>query len=456
VAAIAGTVVLARVLARAARPIFEPERRRTLLAILGVSWSVLLLGTLASRNASVAAVRPVVWMFPELYDNVRESYLTYRTVERGIFDSPYKNYASIQLSRRPNVTFFFVESYGRVIADSPDLSEKWTHHLEEMQARLSADGWSMVSAFSTAPVSGGRSWLAVGSIFMGTRIEHEAVFRQMVGREQHLPTLPSFFAERGYDTIALEPSDRVRSGVEEVNYYHVERAIHFDDVHYTGPKIGWGLVPDQYSLGFAEEHALTGSTRPRFFSFHMVTSHIPWSVTPEIVDDWRSLNQAEGKPIMNAHDERRSFARRADDLAWRLRAYGREEMKKWRKYTNIGETYRDRYLATVEYDLTVIEKHLLLERSDELIIVMGDHQPPAVTPEGANYDVPVHVFARDPALLAEFRDRGFMPGLVVDRNARPAMEHAGFYSLVVRGLLRVQPTREALPPYLPAGVPLNG
>jgi hypothetical protein len=91
-----------------------------------------------------------------------------------------------------------------------------------------------------------------------------------------------------------------------------------------------------------------------------------------------------------------------------------------------------------------------------LLIVMGDHQPPAVTPAGANFDVPVHVFARDPALLAEFLDHGFTPGLVIAPTARPAIEHAGFFSLLVRGLLRVQPTQSTLPPYLPSGMPLSG
>lgn len=448
--AIAGTIVLSRVLGRTARPLFEPSHRRSLLVVLVACWSALLLGSF------VDPAPVVLWMSPALYDNARESYRTYRTVKKGIFESPYKGYASIRLSRRPNVTFIFIESYGRVIADSSDLSPSWRRHLQDMQARLGADGWSMASAFSTAPVSGGRSWLAVGSIFMGTRIEHESVFRQMVSNTQHLPTVVSFFADHGYDTIALEPSDRVRSGVEEVNYYHVSRPIRFDDVHYTGPKIGWGLVPDQYSLGFAEANVLARSARPRFFSFHMVTSHVPWKAAPPIVDDWRSLNQAEGRPIKNAHDEVRSFSRRLDDLKWRLRTYGREEMQRWKTYSNLGDTYRARYLETVEYDLSVIERHLLQEHSDELVIVMGDHQPPAVTPEGDNYDVPVHVFARDPALLAEFLDHGFASGLVIDSRAKPVIEHSGFYSLLVRDLLRVQPSRTNLPPYLPRGVPLAG
>jgi hypothetical protein len=348
-----------------------------------------------------------------------------------------------------------VESYGRIIADSPDLAPRWSARLAEMQARLSADGYSMASAFSTAPVSGGRSWLAVGSIFMGTSLPYEAVFRHLVREVQHLPTVVSFFADRGYDTIALEPSDRVRPGVEEANYYHFQRQIRFDDLDYLGPTMGWGLVPDQYSLGFAEEHALRGA-RPRFFLFHMVTSHMPWSVVPPVVDDYHALNEMRGKPVENAHDEHLSLFDRADALSTRLRRYGREEMTKWVKYRGLGEAYREHYVDTVGYDLSVIERHLLGERSDELFIVMGDHQPPAVAPDGENFDVPVHVFARDSALLDEFVARGFVRGLVVEPKAKPAVEHAALFSILVRALVHVQPGAQKMPPYLPRGSPLTG
>jgi hypothetical protein len=456
--AVWGAIRLSRFLARVSGPLFVPSPSRSLLVALGVAWCAVLLGTLVDRtDRTILANVPIVrWMLPDLYDNARDSFRTYLTVRRGVFDSPYKSYAGIKLTRRPNVTFMFVESYGRIISDSADLSPRWRNGLEEMQRRLSADGWQMASAFGTAPVSGGRSWIAVGSIFMGTNVRHESVFRQLLRNIPQLPTLVSFLADRGYDTIALEPSVRVRPGAEAVNYYRVAHQIDFDGLHYTGPRVGWGLVPDQYSLGYAQQHALAQSDSPRFLAFHMVTSHMPWDPVPTVVDDWRSLNEAPGERIQNAHDEHGTFADRAENLATRLRRYGREEMVRWVQYRNLGKTFRERYLATVEYDLSVIEKHLLQEHSDELLIVMGDHQPPAVTPAGANFDVPVHVFARDPALLAEFLDHGFTPGLVIAPTARPAIEHAGFFSLLVRGLLRVQPTQATLPPYLPRGMPLSG
>jgi hypothetical protein len=454
--AVWGTVALARALSRVARALFEPPLRRSCFHVLGAAWCAIAVLALFGKRAD-AKEPPVRLVLPELVANVRESYRTYRSVQRGIVDTPYAEYSAIQLARRPNVTFFFIESYGRIISDSPDLAARLAPHLHGMERALASDGWHMVSAFSAAPVSGGRSWLAVGSIFMGAPLPYEAVFRHFLNATPAVPSIPAFFAANGYDTIALEPSDRARPGVEEANYYHVARQIHFDQLNYTGKTIGWGLVPDQYSLAFAEQSVLGASTRPRFFMFHMVSSHMPWSVVPEITSDWHSLNDAGGAQAENVHDDDLTVLQKVDRVSGRLKRYGREEMQRWVKYGGLGPGFRERYVDTVAYDLMLIEQHLLREHADELVVVMGDHQPPAVAPDGANFDVPVHVFARDPALLAEFVDRGFSPGLIIDPKASPALEHAAIFSLLVRDLVRLQPSSGSLPPpYLSHGMPLAG
>ena len=114
----------------------------------------------------------------------------------------------------------------------------------------------MASAFSKAPVMGGRSWLAEGSLIMGMHVGYEALFRQVVDQIDRVPNLVSFLKRQGYRTVLLAPADRVRPGVEAVNYYHYDQTLGFDDLHYRGPPRGWGLVPDQYSLGYVDEHVL--------------------------------------------------------------------------------------------------------------------------------------------------------------------------------------------------------
>ena len=54
-----------------------------------------------------------------------------------------------------------------------------------------------------------------------------------------------------------------------------------------------------------------------------------------------------------------------------------------------------------------------------LLIVLGDHQAASlITGDDASAAVPVHIISGDPALLASFIERGFIPGTL------PALEQA--------------------------------
>lgn len=56
------------------------------------------------------------------------------------------------------------------------------------------------------------------------------------------------------------------------------------------------------------------------------------------------------------------------------------------------------------------------EARPTVFVMIGDHQPAAnVTGEGASWDVPVHIIARDPQLLARFVELGFSAGLQAPR-----------------------------------------
>ena len=73
-----------------------------------------------------------------------------------------------------------------------------------------------------------------------------------------------------------------------------------------------------------------------------------------------------------------------------------------------------------------------MEDPPDLVVVMGDHQPPLYK-RSKDFTVPVHLFARDSSLLTEFQKRGFVSGMRL-----PAWEkrifHEGFFSLMVRAL----------------------
>ena len=53
---------------------------------------------------------------------------------------------------------------------------------------------------------------------------------------------------------------------------------------------------------------------------------------------------------------------------------------------------------------------------DVVIVLIGDHQPPAlVSGVGASWDVPVHVISSRAAILDQLIAQGFRPGLTPSR-----------------------------------------
>jgi Sulfatase len=428
-----------RALLRRSRALLAPSRQRETTLVGQIVWTLVALATaFGPRPPRIPWVR---WMTPDLVRNVAESRRVYHATRKQITESPYVGFDSVRLLRKPDVYLLFVESYGKLIAEHPGMRPAWVDAVSHMDERLSRAGWHAVSAYSTAPVSGGRSWLAVGSILMGTPIKYEAEFRQLVVGMDRVPTLERFFAKRGYETVLLAPSDRSRLGVKAENRYGYDHYIRFSDLDYRGPPTGWGVVPDQYALGYAEEHVLRKVRRPLFFHFHMVSSHAPWEVVPEYRADFHSWNQGAAAPTENDF---------SSEISRRLEHYSREDARD--SYMGaLTEPLREGFLECVLYDLRVVEEFLATRRNDALVILMGDHQPPVVAPETVGFDVPIHAFARDPKLLSELVDHGFSPGLVLPANAPAVVEHAGLFSLLVRTLARSSGDGAPLPPYYPHG-----
>ena len=79
-------------------------------------------------------------------------------------------------------------------------------------------------------------------------------------------------------------------------------------------------------------------------------------------------------------------------------------------WNDMAESYRD----ALAYTLQTLSGYLRTQRRDDLImIVVGDHQPPAmITGEHASWDVPVHVITSNPALLTALQGCGFVPGVI--------------------------------------------
>jgi hypothetical protein len=85
-------------------------------------------------------------------------------------------------------------------------------------------------------------------------------------------------------------------------------------------------------------------------------------------------------------------------------------------WLNLGPGYVD----AMTYAYTTLAGYLRLRADrDFILILIGDHQPPAaVSGLHARWDVPMHVIASRPEVLERLRHRGFQPGL---RPSGPAL-----------------------------------
>jgi hypothetical protein len=416
----------------------EPSERRTLIRGMVALLPVLAIGSVVPT----AGPRLVRWQTVAFADDVDQSLRIYGEVQAQLGGSEYRAYDRIALDRKPDIYLFWVESYGRVIAERAALRARWAEHVSIMEARLAARGWHAASAFSRAPIMGGRSWLAEATVLTGTEVAHQAVFHHLIGAIDRVPHLVGFLDRQGYETVLLAPSDRERPGVKNVNYYGYDRAVRFFDLGYRGPKIGWGLVPDQYSLGHTHEHVLRGVQHPLLLNFHMVSSHAPWKQVPSIVPDWRALNDGSGVP------ERDILSGSATAELKRFLRGTRVFPRMGELREEIGERYRD----TVLYGLEVVESYLVELTGDALVIVLGDHQPPFLADHVGSFDSVIHVLARDSHLLEELREQGFRDGLLLGATERTATTHAGLFSLLVRALARCCSPGSSLPAYRREGV----
>jgi Sulfatase len=379
---------------------------------LGVFWLLALGLTLLTPR--------VGWLTPGLLDNIQASRAIYAQVRETAAHSPRTELMAKPPRERPDILLFIVESYGRLLSVEPGTRDEHGALLAELERELTGAGFSAASAFATATVSGGRSWIAEGTLLMGMPIRYESVFQHLVA--QHPPSLVSYLDQAGYHTMLLAPADRDRRGAHVENRYGFDQLITYANLDYRGPPIGWGLVPDGFSLAYAERHLLAARAEPVFLDFHMVSSHAPWEDVPALEADTSEVAQEQRIP------EYGSTA--LEQVATPLGRYDRGE-RSFMWMGQLDDQLRRGYQATISYDLRLIARYLARRQRDALVIVLGDHQPPVISRADQSYDTPLHILSRDPQRLSPLRARGFVPGLRISASAPPALAHEGLFPLLV-------------------------
>ena len=350
-----------------------------------------------------------------------------RSMNQLSFDQVY-DYGDYSLLARPDIYLIFIESYGGTLYRR-QLQEPYLELLGELETELVDAGWQAATILSESPTWGGGSWMAYSSALFGLRVDSHPAYLALLERfgGGDYPHLGKSLQEMGYrharvTSIAVELGDEQWEQYQ--TFYGTDRWLRYSDLAYSGRHYGWGPAPpDQFVLSAVNEE-LQNNGQPLFLFMITQNSHYPWREVPDLVADWRALNDgSEANPQPNIKTPKVTAS-------------------------------RDHYMQSIRYELQFLTRFILEEADDDAIfILVGDHQPGYITRPEDGLETPLHILSKDESLAASLSAYGFERGLRLD-EPRAGMKHEGLYSLLMRVLLGRYGRGDRLPPpYWPDGVP---
>ena len=358
----------------------------------------------------------------------------------SIADRRYQTFLDARLERRPTVHLLMIEAYGQRLVTDQQMKEPFRELTRRALSRLEARGYHARTAYSRAPIFGGRSWLSIGTVQTGVRLEQPSLYQMMEAASGRLPTLTRFFKAQGYPTVSLQPGNRSKALLNPVDVFARDEVVEAAELGYTGTPYDWGQIPDQYSLGHYREQLLSKTRAPYFSFFMSVSTHYSWPAIP-FATDWRTLNTPDRVVV----------------VPWEPIA-GVE---------GIAEGKPRRYFEAVVYEWRALLEFIESEPDpDAIFIIIGDHQPliertvydrfdqdVAAASSKQSLNTPVHVLARDEAFVRRFEARGFTQGLFAEPFTGGLM-HEGLFSLFVTEFVGAYGAtgQEARVRYIPEGL----
>jgi phosphoglycerol transferase MdoB-like AlkP superfamily enzyme len=256
----------------------------------------------------------------------------------------------LQAVRGADVFIVFLESYGAATYDRPALAHRIAPDRAALVAAAAASGRAIASAFVESPTFGGASWLAHASLLSGVDVRDGDAYNLLT--TQRRDTLVHAFARAGYRTIALMPGLR-QDWREGVALYGFDAVYDAGRLDYRGPAFGWWRIPDQYALAKLDRVEVAAPARqPLFVFFPTINSHAPFKPVPPYQPDW---------------------ARLASDVPYDAAVAGALETER-AEWTDLDPAYA----GAVGYVLASLAGYLRKRPAQDLVlVVLGDHQPPA-------------------------------------------------------------------------------
>lgn len=285
--------------------------------------------------------------------------------------------------RGHDVLIIYIESYGRSSFENPLYIDTHVGTLKAAQTQLEQKGLAMRSGWLTAPMVGGQSWLAHSSIASGLWVSDQGRYRAMLrsGRS----TLFHDAKAAGFRTVALMPA--LRMVWPDGEYFGFDVIYQSGDLGYRGEPFNWILVPDQFALAALDRLERNHATDNLFVQAALSSSHAPFVPVPDLLD-WDALGDGT---VFN------EFARSGDS-----------PQVVWADADRVREQFR----LAVDYSLQTVFDYIARHADhNQLVIVLGDHEPARFISGVEGFDVAVHVVG-PPDLITQIDAWQFTPGLV--------------------------------------------
>lgn len=351
-------------------------------AALLVAWMGLAVGNVQAGRTEMASTDAIDYAYKQVSE-IPQGYRDKREFAEAASEDPLSTVPGDQLLTTlagKDVLFVFVESYGRVALENPEISGDIQQLLDEEDERLNDEGFNARSAYLTSPSFGGISWLAHATFQSGLWADSNPRYDVLVASERL--TLSHAFKRAGWRTVANVPANV--ADWDRQDFYDYDKLYDSRNVGYEGPKFGYAPIPDQYTLETFQRLELEEADRdPVMAEIDLVSSHGPWAPLPSLVDpdtigDGSLYNDMPQGPT-------------PVDAA----------------------TSRAAYTASIAYSLASVFSFMERHADDDTVLVMlGDHQPSTIVSgtESGN-DVPISIVARDPAVLEQISSWGWDEGL---------------------------------------------
>lgn len=312
---------------------------------------------------------------------------------------PYEYIKNIKLKKQPNIIFIFLESYGSFALSNTEFGTALKEKMTKISTSLKNKDIKSISTLSESPVSSGGSWLSHSSILFGAKVRdiaaHEVIFSH-TDYVSKLASLPKHFEAKGYKTTMTSTLSYDKNEVdwEKVkNAYPFKDLMLYNDFNYTGKNVPiFGdrfSLPDEYTLNYAYNKLISNS--PFFLSVSTINSHYSYISPIKPLNHWKDYNKTS-YPL-------------TDGL----------------KKNNLKN-----YFTAINYQLDYIHNFLINhELEDTITVLIGDHQPPFITPANIDKDTPIHIISKNNDFINAFKEFNYSEGLIPKSQTQ---KHESFFS----------------------------